>query len=84
MPDSEAGPWACPKLSNYITVQSNQVLKISCQHIIKISNRLDSELVRRNVVLDLGLKCLWHQQKTVVGKEFIVSGVGDDHQIDIV
>ena len=25
MPDSEAGPWACPKLSNYVTVQSDQV-----------------------------------------------------------
>ena len=25
MPDSEAGPWACPKLSNYVSVQSDQV-----------------------------------------------------------
>ena len=61
MPDSEAGPWACPKLSNYVTVQSdqvrNQLLKISCRNIIRISNRLDPDLARRNVVLDLGLKC---------------------------
>ena len=25
MPDTEAGPWACPKLSNYVTVHSDQV-----------------------------------------------------------
>ena len=58
MADSEAGPWACPKSSNYITVQSYQVLKNSCGNIIRISNRLDPDQARRNVVLDLGLKCL--------------------------
>ena len=58
MRDSEAGPWACPKVSNYITVQSDQVLKLSCQNIIRISHRLDPDLARRNVLPDLGLKCL--------------------------
>ena len=58
LPDSEAGLWACPKLSNYITVQSDQVLKISCRNIVRISNRLDPDLARCNVMLDLGLKCL--------------------------
>ena len=81
MPDSEAGPWACTTLSNYITVQSHQVLKISCQ----TSNRFDSNLVRRNIVLDLGLKCCkGHQQTTLVGKEFSVNDVDGDHQINIV
>ena len=47
-----------PKISDYITVQSDQVLKKSCRNIIRISNRLDQDLARRNVMLDLGLKCL--------------------------
>ena len=58
MQDSEAGPWACPKKSNYITVQSDQVLKISCRNIIRFSKSLGPDLARRNVVIDRDLKCL--------------------------
>ena len=47
-----------PKISNYITVSSDQVLKISCRNIIRSLNRLDPDLARHNVVLDLGLICL--------------------------